>query len=74
MSMRHFTMVECLKMRGKHGKKKEKKKKDMYIRHYTITTKKTQHQSQQNIHKPYSTSYFQISTKTHNPRNLGLET
>ena len=35
---------------------------------------KPKHQTQKNIHKPYSTSYFQIQTKTQNPRNQGLET
>ena len=29
--------------------------------------------TQQNIHKLYSTSYFQNSTKTQNPKNQGLE-
>ena len=34
---------------------------------------KPKHQTQQNIHRPYSTSYFQIQTKTQNPRNQGLK-
>ena len=34
---------------------------------------KPKHQTQQNIHKPYSTSYSQNSTKTQNPRNRRLE-
>ena len=35
---------------------------------------KPKHQSQQNIHRPHLTSYFQNSTKTQNPRNQRLET
>ena len=34
---------------------------------------KPKHQTQQNIHRPYSTSYFKIQTKTQNPRNQGQE-
>ena len=41
-----------------------------------ILTKPTKpiHKTQQNIDNHILTSYFQISTKTQNPRNLGLET
>ena len=55
-------------------KKQEANMKTCIVGNIHPKPTKSIQQTQQNIHKPYSTSYFQNSTKTQNPRNQGLET
>ena len=76
MSIRHFTMsMICIEQHKQDILLKNEKwtwKHVLKASHYQKLTK-PKHQTQQNIHKPYSTSYSQNSTKTQNPRNRRLE-
>ena len=77
ISIRHFTMGIICTTQHTQGiilKNEKQTWRACIISIILPKSIKPKHQTQQKIHKPYSTSYFQIQTKTQNPRNQGLET